>query len=214
MLRMVFKRVDASREQSGQAIIELALSITFMFLLLGAAADLALMYKSYQNLINATSEASAYLDFQSKRSCQVIGCDSIAAANAEARRRFRNEQGSIISHLASTLDLNANNKDDYTESGGKTMVDTMVKIDAADNTQIDAAGSGTFALKRSFDPNATANVCKRRASVPVSPANPLVSSCYIVIRSEIIYRPFLLRPILGNLRVIRAISVRRIVAGS
>ncbi len=212
--RSLFGQIERSREQSGQAIVELALTITFFFLLLGAAADLALMYKSYQNLINSTAEASAYLDFQPKRSCRVIGCDGIAAANLEARRRFRAEQGATISHVASTLDLNSNGKDDYQEANGIKMVETMVRIDAADNTQIDAAGSGAFALKQSFDPNGTANVCKQRVSVPLSPANPSVTSCYLVIRSEIIYRPFLLRPILGNLRIIRAISVRRIVVGS
>jgi hypothetical protein len=200
-----------SHEQPGQAIVELAFSITLLVLLLGAAADLALMYKSYQNLINATTEASTYLELRAKQAV-CVGCDNIEAANAEARRRFRNEQGEVMGNIASTLDLNSNGKDDYKESGGVEMVKQMVKIDAADNTQIDAAPSGTFALKKSFNPNATAASCKQRDKLPYNPSNPAVTSCYIVIRAEFIYRPYLLRPILGDMRFIRAISVRRIIS--
>jgi hypothetical protein len=87
----------------------------------------------------------------------------------------------------------------------------MVRIDEADNMQLDAVASGTFGLRQTFDPNATSPLCKQRVAVPLDAANPLVTSCYIVIRSEIIYRPFLLRAVLGDLRIIRAISVRRIV---
>lgn len=209
-MRLPVTASHSPRSHEGQAIVELALMITFMFLLMGAAVDMGLMYKSYQTLVNASAEASTYLDYEPRRPC-APPCDAIAEADAEARRRFRTEQGDTIGRISSTLDLDSNGVDDYTQSGGVDMVRSMVKIDEADNTQIDDAGDGKFALQGTFDTAATDVLCQQRTAVPLSLTNPLVTSCYIVIRAEMIYRPFLLRPVLGDERRIRVISVRRIV---
>lgn len=199
--------------QPGQALVELALSITFIVLLLSAAVDLGFAFKSYQELINATSEAASYLDIYPVVNCGTPTCDPIAAADTEAIRRFRTEQGPALRNIASTLDLNANGVDDFAEAGGEAYVSSMVRIDEADNTQIDVASDGSFAVGNSFQPSATDNECKKRTAVPLS-TNANVTSCYIVIRSGIVYKPYILKPLLGKTMTIHAISVRRIVRGS
>ncbi len=207
-------RPRCCRPQSGQAIVELALTLTFIMMLMSAATDLGLAYKTSQTLINATAEAASFLDMNPALSCSTTGCDPVATADAEALNRFRTEQGTVIHGIASTLDLNANHIDDLTESGGAAYVASMFRIDEADNTQIDATSGSTFALGTNYDPNATDAQCKNRAAVPLSTTNPNVTSCYIVIRSAITYKPFALKTILGDAITIRAISVRRIVKGS
>lgn len=201
------RRINA--RHPGQAVVELALFATFIFLLLAAAVDLGLAYKSYQTLITASAEASSFLDLNPTYTCTPLpGCDPAVAADAIARDRFRSEQGGILRGTTSTLDLNSNGIDDASETG---VIQSMIRIDEADNTQIDDVGTGTFAAGSSFDPAATDTECKNREKDPNSPSRPEVTSCYIVIRVEYIYRPFLLSPLLGEEMTIRAISVRRIV---
>src|SRR5580765_37265 len=140
------------RLQPGQALVELTLSLTFVMMLLTAAADLGMAYKAKQTLINATAEAASYLDMNPALSCSTTGCDPLAAADAEALKRFRTEQGAVLHGSSSTLDLNANGIDDLTETGGATYVSTMFQVDEADNTQIDATPSDSFGVGSNFDP--------------------------------------------------------------
>jgi hypothetical protein len=201
----------AMRRRAGQAVVELALSMTVIAMILGAAVDLGLAFKAYQTLINASAEASSFLDQNPTANCGTIGCDAYAEADRLARERFRTEQGETRRGAISTLDLNANGVDDLSEAGGAALVASMVQIDAADNTQIDATGPEDFALNGTFNPAATDAQCRQRVAIPRS-TNPNVQSCYIVIRAQMLYRPFVLRPLLGETMTIRAISVRRIVA--
>lgn len=192
-------RIRPVHHRSGQALVEMALSITFIALLLAAVTDLGLAYKTYQTLVNATAEASSYLDVNPIVNCAVVSCpggDPIAGANAIARQRFQFEQGTSGRKIASTLDLNANRTSDNLEAGFN--INQWIRITEADNTQVNNMSA--------YNPGTTTQECRARIAKPTN-----VSSCYIVIRTQIIYRPFFLTPILGNQMTIRAISVRRIV---
>ncbi|MBA3944668.1 MAG: pilus assembly protein [Herpetosiphonaceae bacterium] len=206
-------RRRASRySRPGQAIVELALAITFIMILFSAAVDLGLTFMSYQSLVNAIAEASSYLDLNPALSC-TSPCDPFGAADDIARTRFRSEQGSIIHGVGNPSDLNANHIDDLSEAGGAAYVTSMIQIDEADNTQIDSASNGNFALLGNYNPSATDSACQQRVSVPHSLTNPNITSCYIVIRAAMLYKPFILQRLLGNTLTIHAISVRRIVKG-
>lgn len=209
-MKMPTMRRRAARRQAGQAILELTLSLTLIVLFVAAAVDLGLAYKAYQTLINAASEASSYLDQNPVANCGPGACDALLAADTVARERFRTEQGGLLRSVASTLDLNANGIDDIDEVGGAAMIEAMIQIDEADNTQIDAVSGQTFAVGDSFDPAETDSQCQERIAEPAS-INAAVTSCYIVIRARMFYRPFVLRPVLGETMTIRAISVRRII---
>jgi hypothetical protein len=198
------------QNRAGQAIVELALFMTLIVMFVAAAIDLGLAYKSYQTLINAAAEASSYLDQYPAANCGSLGCNPILEANTIARQRFRTEQGGVLRSVASTLDLDANGIDDLTEAGGAALVESMVQIHEADNTQIDVANGTSFAINGTFNPAQTDDQCKQRIAEPKS-TNAAVTSCYIVIRAQMLYRPFVLRPFLGESMTIRAISVRRIV---
>jgi hypothetical protein len=191
--------IRSAHHRLGQALVEMALSITFIALLLAAVTDLGLAYKTYQTLVNATAEASSYLDVNPTVNCAIVSCpggNPIAGANAIARQRFQSEQGTTIRHIASTLDVDADGIHDDVDSD--VNIDEWVQITEADNTQVDNMSA--------YDPAATASECRERKAKPTN-----VASCYIVIRSRIIYRPFFLVPVLGDEMTIRAISVRRIV---
>lgn len=192
--------------KSGQAIVELALASTFIMMLIGAAVDMGMAYKAYQTLTNATAEAGSYLGIRPTENCGDPSC-AMNTADATARERFRTEQGDSIRGMASTLDLNSNNVDDKVEN---LDLSTWIQIDEADNTQI--TDDGSFAtVGASFNPTQTSTPCKQRQRYPNDPSKPLVNACYIVIRAQIIYKPFFLAPILGRDMTIRAISVRQVV---
>lgn len=195
------------RHKSGQAIVELALAVTFLAFLFAAAVDLGIAYKSYQTLMNATAEATTYLSFQPIGSCGTgPTCTPDAAkgvADRIARTRFRQEQGADIRGSASTLDLDSNNVDDLGEHGWG-WIEQRVLIDEADSSQIQIVG-GTFAVGDSFTRTSDPDCLAR------SPLNSRGQQCFIVVRSVIIYRPFAISPALGSEMTIRAISVKPIV---
>jgi hypothetical protein len=192
----------SGRRRSGQAIVELALSVTFLALLFGAAVDLGIAYKSYQTLMNATAEATTYLAIRPISSCGSTGCDPKAAADRIARTRFREEQGADLRGSSSTLDLDSNNVDDLAEYSW-SWIEQRVLIDEADSSQIQI-NDGNFAVGDSFS-RTTDPDCLARKSV-----NSMSRQCFIVVRSMIIYRPFVIAPIVGTEMTIRAISVKPI----
>jgi hypothetical protein len=109
-LRFGGDRCSAGRRRPGQALVELSLSITFIALLLGAAIDLGLAYKTYQTLMNATAEASSFLALNPKVNCDAnptwcTGTDEIGGADREARNRFREEQGTTINGSTITTSM-------------------------------------------------------------------------------------------------------------
>ncbi len=180
--------------RSGQALVEVTLSLTLLTMLVGAAVDLGLAYKTHQTLVNATAEASSYLDLNPK----VSGSDPITAANSIALQRFQYEQGTSIRNIATTLDLNANGVRDDQEEG----------FNIADWVQITEANNVQVSTMSTYNPS-QAGECANRVAQPTA-----YESCYIVIRSRMIYRPFLLSPILGDQMNIRTTSVRRVVKGT
>lgn len=195
------------RQQAGQALIELALSFTFLAFLFAAAVDLGIAYKSYQTLINATAEASSYLMVNPVVSCATIDCpndDELLGADMEARRRFRWEQGVTIRGTSSTMDLDANGKDDATDRGW-AWINSRVLIDEADSSQVTMVNSN-FALDNSFDPAATNSACQQRRKF-YSSGTTAGLQCFIVVRAQIDYRPFAIAPAIGDTMTIRAISV-------
>lgn len=212
--RMCSTRHQSQRHEAGQALIELALSFTFLAFLFAAAVDLGIAYKSYQTLMNATAEASSYLMLNPVVNCANQFCpsddgsaeDESEGADREARSRFRIEQGVSIRGTSSTLDLDANVKDDLTTDGyGWNWLNNRVQIDEADSSQVTIVNN-TFALDGNFDPSATNNDCKLRRKYYTSGTTTGLQ-CFIVVRSQIDYRPFAIAPVLGNVMTIRAISV-------
>lgn len=205
-------RRPAQRQQAGQALIELALSFTFLAFLFAAAVDLGIAYKSYQTLINATAEASSYLMLNPVVNCDTIECPTsdpsaekeVQGADREARRRFRMEQGISIRGTASTMDLDANTKDDATEHGWN-WINSRVQIDEADSSQVTIVND-TFAIDSSFNPAATNNDCKLRRKY-YSSGTTTGLQCFIVVRAQIDYHPFAIAPAVGDTMTIRAISV-------
>ncbi len=193
------------RRSAGQAIVELTLALTFLAYLFAAAVDLGLAYKAYQTLINATAEASSSLKIEPLLSCS--GCSPAKAADSQARTRFRGEQGNQMGGMATTMDLNANGKDDEMEfttaAAWNNFMETWVRIDPADQSQVTTTNS-EFAVGSSFQPT-TKQACIDRHSVYFEGAE--VKQCFLVVRSKIQYRPFALAPFVGDTMTITAISV-------
>ncbi|WP_026369702.1 TadE/TadG family type IV pilus assembly protein [Kallotenue papyrolyticum] len=206
------RRAVAAR-QPGQALVELALAATFLTLLLSAAVDLGLAYKAYQTLMSATAEASNYLQLRPLASCDPSRDGTNCAqelADMEARIRFRGEQGDRLGRFASTLDLNANGRDDRSEFGSDAAwlayIRARVRIDEADSTQVTITNSG-FAVGDTFDPTRTSATCQERHNRDAN------GQCFIVVRTSIDYVPFAIAPIVGRRMTIRAISVQPITNG-
>lgn len=201
------------RYSRGQAIVELTLALTFLAFLFAAAVDLGLAFKSYQTLINATAEASGSLKVAPLINCGSTTCDPIAAADSQARIRFRGEQGALMRGTASSMDLNANGRDDETEftsaAAWMGFIQSWVQIDEADQSQVTTTNSN-FAVDNTFDPAATAPECQRRDAMYFD-ANGSLRQCFLVVRTRIIYRPFAIAPAVGNEMTIRALSVVPIV---
>ncbi len=198
------------RQTAGQALVELALTVTFLAMLFSAAVDLGLAYKSYQTLLNASAEASNYLAKNPVVNCADYTCpDSTPSGGAdrEARIRFRNEQGSVVRGTASTLDLDSDGKDDLTQNSyGWGWVEARVRIDEADSNQVSITNSNFATVTDGFDPSQTNAECRDR-----SPLDNNGLQCYIVVRTQIDYRPFAIAPAVGQIMTIRAISVMPIV---
>lgn len=208
------------RSQSGQAILELALSVTFLAYLFAAAVDLGIAYKSYQTLVSATAEASNYLTYDPLGACTDSSINQATnptaysncintAADVQARVRFRGEQGNQLRGSASTLDLDANGKDDLAASGdnyGSNWIVPWVQIDEADSTQVTISNDSFATLSDSYNPAATNAGCQQRKNLSNG-------QCFIVIRSQITYRPFAITPVVGDTMTIRAVSVQPIVNG-
>ena len=195
------------RHSSGQALVELALSATFLAFLFAAAVDLGLAYKSYQTLINATAEASSFLTVNKAIPCGSTTCDPFVAADREARIRFRAEQGDQLRGSSSTLDLDGDRKDDLAAGGnnyGENWINQMVQIHVADSTQVTVSNSN-FAIGTTFNGTSDPN-CLQRMKFDVNGGQ-----CFIVVRSQITYRPFAISPVVGSTMTIRAISVKPIV---
>ncbi len=184
-------------KQSGQALVELALSLTLLAMLLGAAVDIGLAYKAHQTLTNATAEASTYL------SLRPID-PTAAAADAAARERFRNEQGTTLRGLASTLDLDANGVVD-----DMSITTNRVNIMVADSSQV-TIGSSNFALVPSLLPSSSN--CEARDKRSYTTTTGAVRQCFIVVYATMTYKPFFIRPFVGSEMTITAISVKPIVA--
>lgn len=208
-LRRKRSRGRLARRTAGQAIVELTLALTFLAYLFAAAVDLGLAFKSYQTLVNATAEASSYLAIRPAISCGANTTPECAreAADREARIRFRGEQGDRLrSFGGSTLDLNGDEQDDRTMvpagfASFEDFIRARVQIKVADATQVTTTNSN-FAVGGNF----TESVACRDRHVA-----GLNGQCYIVVLSEITYRPFAIAPAVGDTMTIRAISVKPIV---
>ncbi len=210
-VRHICRKSGRRPKAAGQALVELTLALTFLTYLFAAAVDLGLAFKSYQTLINATAEASSFLAIKPAISCGAGTTSQCAldAADREARIRFRGEQGHKIRGFAgSTMDLNADGKDDESTvpagfANFEQFIRAKVQIKVADDTQVIPSNSN-FGIGGNFT-ESTDPSCRERA---VAGAN---GQCYIVVQTEIIYRPFAIAPAVGDTMTIRAISVKPIV---
>jgi len=183
------------RHSAGQAIVELAISATFLAFLFAAAVDLGIAYKSYQTLMNATAEASTFLSIRPTLACHKCDPDdaeelSKALANREAIKRFRTEQGTAGGGSATTLDLDSNKADDLAEHGWE-WIEERVVIQEADSSQIQVTDN-RFAVDGDFNGTSDPDCLARKAF------NSQNQPCYIVVRSVIIYHPFAISPAVGS----------------
>ena len=116
------------------------------------------------------------------------------------------EQGATLHGMSSTLDLNANDKDDLTtDAYGWAWLNSRIQIDEADSSQVTIVNNN-FALDNTFDPAATAADCKLRRKYYTSGTTTGLQ-CFIVVRTQIDYHPFAISPAVGSTMTIRAISV-------
>jgi len=185
-----------AHKRSGQALVELTLSLTLLMMLLGAAVDLGLAYKAHQTLTNATAEASTYLSLRPLD-------PTAAAADATARKRFRNEQGPTIRGSGSTLDLDANDQlDDI------SITTNRVQIKVTDSSQV-TIGSNNFAPDLSLLPSSTN--CETRNKRSYADSTGTVRQCLVVVHASMVYKPFFITPFVGSEMTITAISVKPIV---
>jgi hypothetical protein len=210
-LRFGGDRYSAGR-RPGQALVELSLSITFIALLLGAAIDLGLAYKTYQTLMNATAEASSFLSLNPKVNCDshptwCTGTDEIGGADREARNRFREEQGTTINGTASTLDLDDNNVDDVGEHGW-TWIGDRIDIVEARADEVTMGAGGFYGVPTGFA-GTEFEECEDRPRFTADDS----LQCFIVVQTEIVYRPYISSRLLGTQMTIRATSVKPIVGG-
>lgn len=193
---------------AGQALLEFALLISLIMMMLTAAIDIGIAYKARQMLVNSTAEAISYLALSPLVSCSNHTCPDgtpISGANNEARMRFRQEQSGVLKGVTSTMDLDGNGVDDVTEHGWG-WINQQVIIQEADSSQI-VPGQKDFAVGNSFNGTSDAN-CRARKRFDLSGGQ-----CFIVVRAVMTYRPFVLKPLLGDSMTIRTIAVKPIVAG-
>lgn len=202
-----------TKHRRGQAMVELALSITFILFLASAAVDLALVFKTQQALTNAVAEASSYLaelplapvSFQNETVAQ-----RKARANQEAAQHLRfeaAEDDGELRYIGSMRDLDSNGEDDLTQSpalfGGSTWnaslpgwlqiieVDDSVLVDGTTYSSFDGLSGGMAA-------------CANRTRITSTG-----SRCYVVVRAQKIYKPFfVLAPFLGDEVTVRAFSIK------
>jgi hypothetical protein len=217
------RRPRLRRARPGQALVELSLLVVFVMLLLAAAVDIGLAFKTHQMLTNATAEASSYLAQQPTKPCATACSDAALIANADnaARDHFRKEIGTNFNSngVARLLDLDNNGQDDTVqnlnlqadENGNVTAAGWgWVRIDAADSEQIrDPANPNSYNI-RSFDPTVTDAACRERKR------RWLGGQCFIVVRSQIRYKPFFaLSPFMGGANgfLIRAYAIKPLVGG-
>ena len=209
----------------GQALVELALSLTLLALLLGAAIDLGLIYKTYQTLANATAEASSFLAEQPLITCATCTSTSskITNANNQAINNFRFESGedTRLRPVASMRDLNADNKDDLgTVANGGNGWDAAYLQAASwlqftmisDNQFTSAFNISTLDLGANTNPNTNPPVgcgARPRYELPI-PSSGYPNRCYILVRAKAIYRPFLLAPFFGKEFTVRAYAIKPI----
>jgi hypothetical protein len=191
-------------------LIEFALIATIIAMLLSAAIDLGIAFKSYQMLINGAAEATSYLAFNPLVNCEsgAYTCPDgtpASGADREALIGFRTEQSGVVRGVTTTMDLDDNGVDDLSEHSWGWIA-SQVRIQEADSTQV-TAGNHDFAVGSTFDGTGDAN-CRARKRFDTSGGQ-----CFIVVRVQMTYRPFVLKPILGDAMTIRAISVKPIVAG-
>jgi Flp pilus assembly protein TadG len=165
----------------GQALIELALASALLALLLAAAVDAGLAYRSYQTLVNASAEASSLLAQRPYAGTP----PTIAGADSLAQAAFRDEQGG--------------------SREGTSAASATITIDEADHTQVKFTG-GVYGIDATYDPSATNTQCKNRQNTR-STGEP----CYIVVQSSMVYKPFFLTPVFGKQLAISTVSIKPIV---
>lgn len=194
--------------RAGQALLEFALSISLIMMLLTAAIDIGIAYKSRQMLINSVAEAISYLALSPLVSCSNHTCPDgtpISGANYEARVRFRQEQSGVMKGVTSSMDLDGSGVEDLKEHGWG-WINQQVIIQEADSSQIKPGQKG-FADGSTFSGTSDTN-CRARKRFDLNGGQ-----CFIVVQAVMTYHPFMLKPLLGESMIIRTVAVKPIVAG-
>lgn len=215
MYKSVASTHRRQRVRRGQSLIEFALASAFLMLLLAAAIDAGLAYRSYQTLINSAADASSYLAqfpwAAPPGSDPLTTVPTLQDANNNALNAFRNEQGGAsFSVGGNTRDLNANDTDDTSEFG--TSYDTTwhpwFRIDEASSSEVSVNAATGYGISDTFAGTSDSRCTDRQQFDSTTTAK---KPCFIVIRAETIYRPFFLSPVFGSEMKIRAIAIKPIV---
>ncbi len=182
-------------------MVELALSITFIFFLASAAIDLALAFKFYQALEGAATEAAAFLGENAKDSC-TGGCNQIAVANNNAINRFRlsaGEDDGASKPVGSLRDLNANGLDDV--AGDLCNAACFQTNTAAPMIQILEVNETVLAPGANMRTVTASPGCATRPVIDTSVGS--FPHCYILVRTQGYYKPFFgLAPAIGHSKVV------------
>lgn len=89
----------------GQALVELALAITFIFFLLAAAVDIGLIFFTLQGMRTAAQEGAAFGSYPALVMNQDGTVNRVDLRYTEIRNRVRNSGGATSSGFANLQDL-------------------------------------------------------------------------------------------------------------
>lgn len=149
------------RKRPGQAIVELALSITLIYLLLSAAIDFGLAYFVYQGLSGAAQEGAQFAALKPM--------NGTASNLGEVQQRARTEGGLTGNRrgFVNLFDLNTNRIDDLNEGVVGPSAQSYITMRVVQNPDVVATGM----------------------NVPCSVTAPSVGYCDAIVTIKYDYRP-------------------------
>lgn len=124
------------RKRPGQAVVELALSITLIYLLLAAAIDFGLAYFVYQGLAGSAQEGA---QFAARKPT-----NGTSSNLGEVQQRARTEGGLVANRrgFVNLFDLNTNGVDDVTEGVVGSSAASYITMRVVQNPDVVATGMG------------------------------------------------------------------------
>ncbi|HEY1016127.1 MAG TPA: TadE family protein [Herpetosiphonaceae bacterium] len=149
------------RKRPGQAIVELALSMTLIYLLFSATVDFGLAYFAYQGIAGAAQEGAQF------------GARKPLSGNAsnlgEIQQRTRTEGGLAANRrgFVNLFDLNNNRIDDLSDGTVNGTGTSYITLQVVQNPDVEATGM----------------------NVPCSTSTPALGYCDVIVKVKYDYIP-------------------------